>query len=838
MSLNNNKANFINYILLASISFLFFACTTSSKKTILESPFIPNEANIVIKCNDFKKLQSHLNNNALIQKNKKHILTDYFKNISSLSILTPKNQDFYLCYSPIGKSDLGTTLVTPLDNILLNAETIKQNTTGDFSYNNQKYNQVTWNEKTFYTAKLDSNWVATDNKLLIENSIRQHQNKTSTSAKLVKSLEALDNDKSLSVLLKNSAIPDLFNRFLPNLKQKNTKHWSGWTAGDYTVDTNAVIFDGIYKPQDSIYDYTAIFSKTNPQKNKIAKITPTKAKSFTSYTFDDYDQLSRNLTLYNSKKLNFKTTIIDDFIAECDEFGNIQLANYSLNVFSLLNDELDISSYITTEDSSQNYRDIPIYKTATPIDFSNQLKPLISPIENNYYAIINEFVIFSETTNGLKELISAIKNEDVLTKNKWYKRFSKQIANESNLLHIANTANLISDIAKYVSEDFSENWKKTNTKNHEVIALQLTTDTDFSHIHQVISKNEATKTEGKVNQIASVFLENNLLNTPQLVKNHLTKGMDALVQDKNNILHLLSSTGNVLWKKQLDAPILGKVQQMDIYRNGRLQLVFTTNNALHVLDRKGKTVAPFPLKFDTPITQPVALFDYDNNRKYRIAITQGNSLRLYTNVGKEVKGFKFKNKTNGTITNTPKHVRVGSKDYILVNESNEGLHILNRTGKERIKIKRKTLETNNEWYWYKNAFTTLTADNLITQVNTKGDVNNIKPIKAGENIRIDATSKTLATITENTLTIKNKKIDLDYGVYTAPKIFYINNKVFIAVTDTQSSKVYLFDSNAKPISGFPIYGNSISDLGNMDKDSSLEMVVKGDGNNVLFYEFK
>ena len=839
MSINNNKVNFINYIVLTSISFLFFACTTSSKKTaIKDAPFIPNEANIVIKCNDFKKLQSHLNNNNLSQNNSKHILTDYFKNISALSILTPKNQDFYLCYSPLGKSDLGTTLITPLNNILLNAETIEQNTTGDFSYNNQKYSEVTWNEKTFFTTKLDSNWVATDNKLLIENSIRQYQNKTSTNANLVKSLEVLDNDKSFSVLLNNDAITNLTNRFFPNLKNSNKKNWSGWTAGDYTVNTNAIIFDGVYKPQDSIYDYTAIFSKTNAQKNKIAQITPTKAKSFTSFTFDDYDQLSRNLTLYNSKKLNFKTTIVDDFIAECNEFGYIELANYSLNVFSLLNDELDISSYITTDNANQNYRDITIYKTTTPIDFSNQLKPLITASNNNYYVVINGFVVFSETINGLKELISAIKNEDTLTKNKWYKKFSKQVANESNLLHIANTSSLIADIAKYVSEDFSDNWKKTNTKDHEVVALQLTADTNFSHIHQVICKNETAKAENKVSQIASVFLENNLLSSPQLVKNYVTKGMDALVQDKSNILYLLSSTGNVLWKKQLNAPILGKVQQMDIYRNGRLQLVFTTSNALHVLDRKGNNVKPFPIQFEKPITQPVALFDYDNNRKYRIGITQGSNLRLFSNYGKEVKGFKFKNKKNGTITHTPKHVRIGTKDYILVNENNQGLHILNRTGKERIKIKNNTAETSNEWYWYKNAFTTITNDNLITQVNTKGAINNIKPIKDDGNIRIDATSKTMATITENTLTIKNKKVNLDYGVYTAPKIFYINNKVFIAITDTQSSKVYLYDSNAKLISGFPVYGNSIPDIENIDKDKSLEMIVKGDNNNVLFYEFR
>lgn len=355
----------------------------------------------------------------------------------------------------------------------------------------------------------------------------------------------------------------------------------------------------------------------------------------------------------------------------------------------------------------------------------------------------------------------------------------------------------------------------------------------------MVSKTKPAKIEGKVNQMASTFLDSEIINTPHFVKNYVTKGMDAVVQDKKNQLSLLSNTGKIIWQKSIDAPILGKIEQIDMYRNGRLQLVFTTQNALHVVDRKGNDVAPFPIKFNDPITQPVAVFDYDKNRKYRIAVVQNSKLSLYDQRGKLVSGFNFKNENNGSITQLPKHIRVGSKDYILVNENTDGLHILSRTGKERIKIKPKaTVVSNNNWYWYKNAFTSVTTDNLVTQVNINGEVNKIKPTKQGEDISIDATTKTLATLVENTLTIKGKKVNLDYGLYTAPKIFYINNKIFVSVTDTQTSKIYLFDSNAKPISGFPIYGNSLIDMANIDKDNAIELVAKGDKNSVLIYEFR
>ena len=67
----------------------------------------------------------------------------------------------------------------------------------------------------------------------------------------------------------------------------------------------------------------------------------------------------------------------------------------------------------------------------------------------------------------------------------------------------------------------------------------------------------------------------------------------------------------MLWKKQLDGAILGKIEQIDMYKNGRLQLAFATPNRVYVLDRNGKEVAPFPLKFNDKVTQPLSVFNYD-----------------------------------------------------------------------------------------------------------------------------------------------------------------------------------------------------------------------------------
>ena len=69
--------------------------------------------------------------------------------------------------------------------------------------------------------------------------------------------------------------------------------------------------------------------------------------------------------------------------------------------------------------------------------------------------------------------------------------------------------------------------------------------------------------------------------------------------------------GQIEWSKKIDGQITAKIDQIDSYKNGKLQYVFATEKSLNLLDRKGRDVGKFPLKFKDNITSPVSVFDYD-----------------------------------------------------------------------------------------------------------------------------------------------------------------------------------------------------------------------------------
>ena len=138
--------------------------------------------------------------------------------------------------------------------------------------------------------------------------------------------------------------------------------------------------------------------------------------------------------------------------------------------------------------------------------------------------------------------------------------------------------------------------KDIDTKKFPLLGFQTKVDGDFVLINIRIQKFNETDKENNLKRKFILNLENETLNNPQWIKNHRTKEEDIIVQDHKNKIYLFSNEGKLYWKKNVDGNIIGKVKQVDLFKNGKLQVAFRTNKRLYILDRNGKNVNPFPLK--------------------------------------------------------------------------------------------------------------------------------------------------------------------------------------------------------------------------------------------------
>jgi hypothetical protein len=462
----------------------------------------------------------------------------------------------------------------------------------------------------------------------------------------------------------------------------------------------------------------------------------------------------------------------------------------------------------------------------------NSFPSFIRNFKITHYTILDNAFIFSESKAFLESILRNINSEQTFDSSSVYSSAKTELAEASSLLYVANNKKFESIIDDYLPKSFIDEYQQAKFPDH-VLALQVVADRNFYHLNAFVKRKSTVRKRNAVSPLFTVQLDAPLANLPQFVTDHRNNKKEIIVQDVENNLYLISSAGKILWKKALKGRVQGRIEQIDLFKNGRLQLAFTTNNQFLVLDRNGKEVAPFNKSFPGAALNPLAVFDYENNRNYRFVVTQSKDVHMFNGKGQLVKGFKF-TKANSAILYAPKHFRIGSRDYLVFMLADGTLKILNRTGSTRVSVSQKIEFSDNDVYLNNNRFIVTDKTGTLFALDTKGKITKTR-FNLNEDHGMEATSKTLSLMNDNELSIKGNKASLDLGVYTTPRIFYIYDKIYVSVTDIQTQQAYVFDSNAILFPNFPVYASSAIDLTDIDNDRSIEIVGKFEDNSIIVY---
>lgn len=805
------------YFSLLSV-FILSGCQNTSNTTSLYDA-IPENASVILHIKDKESLTSNLKNNSLLgdladtknydKLSQKLVALDYVNTTQRivLSLLKDKNDS------------LQFTFATKYVPNLFKIDSLQNHKSEQFKINQYIAQKITIKNERLYAVIKDSIAFAASTQPLLEAILHP----TKKNAQLDKIIKTTNTDQSFSVILNHKQLKTQ-TTLLPS-DSLFTSRFTNYSAFDTEISQDRILLNGITMANDSTNSLINVFKNTTPQDTQIAKIAPSNCDYLMSFTFDSFATFKSNLEAFNGTKTSTSITTLFNNIVEVGvitESDNTAVVLNSIDVIATRD------ALISAQTEAEEYRQVTIYRFDAPAVFQKTFSPLIGFKEAAYYCNIDQFFVFSNTIENLQNIIANYQNKTTLSDRDYYNEVVSNFSDQSSLFQMATSSILKTTLEKGLDSEI-----KPTLQAYKLSGIQYIYDTNFAHVNAIIKKNKAKAERNAVTELLNIKLDNDILNTPQFVLNHRTKEKEIVVQDVKNKLYLISNTGNILWKKQLKGPILGSIEQIDTYKNGRLQLVFATPNHVYVIARNGKNVDNFPMIFKDKITQPLSVFDYDTNKKYRLFVTQGSNVLIYDATGKTVKGFKF-TKANGTINHKPQHIRLGNKDYILV-KTEKQLHILSRRGSARVTPKTKANYSDQGVYEYNNTFTTITQDGKLISIDQKGGAS-IKNLDLNDNVAFTTTTKTLAAQSDNKLMIRNKTLELDFGNYTAPKIFYINNKIYVSVTDLQAQKVLLFDSQAKSIDNFPVYGNSTIELDNIDKDSNLEFITKGESNSILLYE--
>jgi hypothetical protein len=637
---------------------------------------------------------------------------------------------------------------------------------------------------------------------------------------------AASRERNATFYLKVNPATQALGILLQPESQKKLSRFSNWVSLDFGSQQDYLSLNGIALASDSMPNFVGLFRDTRPLPLRTPAFAPQTAKAVIAYAMEDYGRFSVNRQFFARDSI-----LRDSLFQAIEEIGLIFDAPGQSVLLNTIGSE-NISSYLSEHSTgSVNYRNHEIHMLEDEEILIRYFAPLINDFKASYYTILENALIFSSDLEPLNNIIDHYTLGSTFDKTSIYTEARQSLADEANILMVAGKDGIENLVGASLGKEALNDLRETDLSEYSISA-QLVAEGSFYHTTLMMRKvgadsNRATNTRYTVKLDAPMATE------PQLVINHRTNKREIVVQDEDNNLYLISTAGKVLWKKSLGSMIQGTISQVDLYRNGRLQLAFTTDNRFIILDRNGKEVAPFNMSYPGGNLNPLAVFDYDSNKNYRFVISQGDAVYMYDRQGRIVRGFTY-TKAESPVLPSPQHIRFGNKDFLVFRLENGELKILDRVGRTRVKVNEKIDFSGNEVYGYKNQFALTDKQGNLYLIDEKGKIS-VTGFDLNQDHGMEATSKSMAIMNENVLKIKGKEVVLDYGVYTAPRIFYIYDAIYVSVTDLQSHKTYLFNSSAQLIPGFPVLGSSGADLADMDNDRKLELVVKGQDDSLIVY---
>ncbi len=298
-------------------------------------------------------------------------------------------------------------------------------------------------------------------------------------------------------------------------------------------------------------------------------------------------------------------------------------------------------------------------------------------------------LIFTNTQQGMKMMLDDIRSGSTWGKSSRAPEAKKGLIPTSGFSQMY----LIDQIWDSWTKKVNPSWSSFLQKYSE--AFQSFTWLSF-RINQLQGKSEATLSlpyDGESKPVIEttdaillqpsnrISLDQRLVYGPKSITNYQDNTEDIVVQDENNVLHLINSAGQEVYSLPLSGPIVSETFQIDYYKNSKLQMLVATADQVYGIDRLGNSLPGYPFGVNNEQILDLNLVDYSNTKEYRyfISTAEGN-LFLIDKTGEKLEGWNPKKIGTKTI-GAPAHYRVpGKGDFMVALASDGRLQLFNRRG--------------------------------------------------------------------------------------------------------------------------------------------------------------
>lgn len=700
--------------------------------------------------------------------------------------------------------------------------------------------------------------LASKTAFLVEDALLQLKDKNSilkdASFLKVKELSAKNADCSVYINYQN--LPLLASVYAEQTYQsvlEKLKETAQWSSLDIVINEKNILLNG-YTSIDAKNSLLASFSQSSPPDNELINILPSNTSVMFYNSMEKFSLPQNDFASWVGNEWAY--AIVEPFDTN---FSAMEFAVVKTNDLKIAEEKLSALS----EQKADTAADVEIYKNfkIRKLVDENSLDlvfgKMFSNIKNPYYTFIDEFAVFANSLNELKNFIEKYYNQQTLSKEDNYLSFSENLNSNSNFFIYLNLSKSLQIFNAFAPEKMITDLKNNFQyyQKFSPIAIQFSSHKDMFYTTGCI--NYSSSVSKQKGMLWKIQLDTLFEMKPQIVLNHATKDKEIIVQDLRNNLYLISKGGQILWQKNLDEKVISEIYQIDFLKNGKLQYFFNTKNKVWLIDRNGEEVSNFNLHLNSPASAGMTLLDYDKNKNYRFFIPcENGNIYGYEMSGKPLVGWNPKN--NIGIVNQPiQYFLVDKKDYLLCVNDAGTIYLFNRKGEQKAKVELTTQFKNpfflNEfWKDKKTKISYLVSSDTsgkIQLVNFEGK-SSVKEFPnhhwssnylfALEDVAGDSLNEWCFADGNKLFVFKNDStllFDYQFSIAFSGDLFFINEnesgKSKLALVNNSSQQLFLFNPDGTLSNGFPIAGTTPFQIVDLFKDNG-RILIAGNKDGYLF----
>ena len=510
-----------------------------------------------------------------------------------------------------------------------------------------------------------------------------------------KAFSASGKNEFANVLVNARRFSDIFSSelFDDNAFVRNFRSIYGWLTLDM-LNGNPVSFNGFEYPESDSSSFVA-FVKSQPAIEFNAfSVIPERSSAYMLVSFADaqgYDAAlseymeSTGMLVERNKKVadmnkafgfdaksKFYSIVKREFAyIVCDNDANAEKGVYvACGLHSQSAAELALRDMVSSE-NIRSLDDGAITVFSLPYDDTPAalFGDMFANCRGNYVFCIGNFMVFANSMDDIRALAREVSLNNTMKASISHREFLDKFSTSSTLFLYYNFPCGTEMLKRVLSRQYSSDIdaKRAAIGGNGVCGVQ------FKSMDGLVFCNLSFgEPDGKHIAESEIIWESNIgaaaAMKPCIVKNHDTGANEILVQDKNNVLYLLDASGKEMWHVLIDSPIKSQIYQVDAYKNGKLQYLFSTADKIYLVDRLGNFVDRYPLVLRAELAEPISVFDYENNHNYRIfAACNDNKVYVYDISGSLLKGWDF-NGTENLVNSEISHYVISSEDFIVFHD--------------------------------------------------------------------------------------------------------------------------------------------------------------------------